>query len=250
MKNTIKVETLNEEDSNKQTFLYKEMKQLFELELTNNKDRNGYDSEEYQNMFKFAFLSGMRRGEILKITKDSLVFVDDVLCIDVEKSKTKDGIRLVPVSKDMKDIINIQIKKSKNGYLFFDKEVRVIKVDESERNIGKRLNRKIDSLLQKAGYLDKSIKSFHSLRGNFIQELYKQFEQKNVGSELYIKLLVGHKEVKKNITFTTYNKSQVSIEVLRDCIDTVSLDLVYNAKRENEIQKVKAIKENSIHISF
>ena len=52
-------------------------------------------------------------------------------------------------------------------------------------------------------------------------------------------MLVGHKEVSKNITFTTYNKSQVSIDILRDCIYTVSLDLVYEAKKENVIEKIK-----------
>ena len=135
--------------------------------------------------------------------------------------------------------MDLQFEKSKNGYLFFDNDIRFNQTESIERNIGKRLNRKIDNLLKSYGYVDKSIKSFHSLRANFIQELYKQYEQRNVGSELYIKMLVGHKEVSKNITFTTYNKSQVSIDILRDCIYTVSLDLVYEAKKENVIEKIK-----------
>ncbi len=243
MKNTIKVNVLDEEDSNKETFLYREMKQLFSYELTI-KDKNSYSSEEYQNMFKFGFLSGMRRGEILKLTKDSIVKVNDILCLDIKEAKTKESIRLVPISEDMKKIIDIQYKKSKNGFLFFDNEPRFIKTSEKERAIGKRLNRKIDDFLKDNGYIDKSVKSFHSLRGNFIQELYRQLECKNISSELYIKMLVGHKEQSKNITFTTYNKSQVSIEILKDCIDKVTLDLVYGAVKENKIEKIKVNEED------
>ena len=238
MKNTIRVDTLSEEESPKQTFLYKELKELFNYKSKTNL-KNDYEDEEYQNIFKFAFLSGMRRGEILKITKDTVVRADGVLCIDIQEGKTKNSIRLVPVSEDMKKIMDLQFEKSKNGYLFFDNDIRFNQTESIERNIGKRLNRKIDNLLKSYGYVDKSIKSFHSLRANFIQELYKQYEQRNVGSELYIKMLVGHKEVSKNITFTTYNKSQVSIDILRDCIYTVSLDLVYEAKKENIVEKIK-----------
>ena len=233
MDNTIKVDALDEEDSDKETFLYKELKELFNYE---SKRKSSYKNEEYQNIFKFAFLSGMRRGEILKIRKEHIVEANGILCIDIKEAKNKQSIRLVPISKDMKKIIDIQFKKSKNGYLFFDKEIRVHNTDEAERTIGKRLNRIIDALLIKNGYADKSVKSFHSLRGNFIQECYKQLEEQNIGSELYIKMLVGHKAI-KNITFNTYNKSQVSIDILSSSIENIRLDLINNSMKENIIIK-------------
>ena len=237
MKNSMKIETLEEDDSEKETFLYKELKELFNYK-SKIKRKDDDDDEEYQNIFKFAFLSGMRRGEILKITKDSIVKANDILCIDIQEAKTKESIRLVPISEDMKTIMEIQFKKSKNGYLFFDNDIRINNVDKVERTIGKRLNRRIDRLLKDNNYVDKSVKSFHSLRGNCIQELYKQYELKEIGSELYIKMLVGHKAV-KNLTFNTYNKGQVSIEILRDCIYKISLNLVSGATRENVTQKIK-----------
>jgi len=123
MDNTLKITPLEEEESNKHTFLYKELKELFNFKSTR-KDSNGYEDSEYQNMYKFAFLSGMRRGEILKITKDSFVEANGVKCIDILEAKNKQSLRLVPISKEMEEIIRQQLKHSKNGYLFFDKEIR------------------------------------------------------------------------------------------------------------------------------
>jgi len=232
MENTLDVDTLDEEDSPKETFLYKELKELFNYKSVRS---SLYEDSEYQNIFKFAFLTGMRRGEILKITKDSIVDANGILCIDIKEAKNKQSMRLVPISDSMKEIIKIQFEKSKNGYLFFDKEPRYNN-NEIEKNIGKRLNRIIDKMLKDSNYVDKSVKSFHSLRGNCIQELYIQFENENIGSELYIKMLVGHKAI-KNITFNTYNKSQVSLEILKKCIDTISLNLINNSVKENQIIK-------------
>ena len=232
MENTIKIETLDEEDSPKETFLYREIKELFNYSSNR---KSMYEDIEYQNMFKFAFLSGMRRGEILKITKKSIVRANGILCIDIQDAKNEQSIRLVPISKDMKKLIDLQFKKSKNGYLFFDEEIRINNTDEAERTIGKRINRIIDKMLIKYKYEDKSIKSFHSLRGNCIQELYIQYEKQTITSELYIKMLVGHKAV-KNITFNTYNKGKVSIEILNKCIETITLDLVNNPIQENKVE--------------
>lgn len=60
MKNTLNYKPLKEEEPDKVEFKFKELKELFKFEIARKIASEKYSDLEYQNVYKFGFLSGMR----------------------------------------------------------------------------------------------------------------------------------------------------------------------------------------------
>lgn len=183
--------------------------------------------EEYQNIFKFAYLTGLRRGEIFALRVEDIEIIQGHKVLNIKEAKNKTSIRLVPTNDDIDKIIEEQVKKSVNGYLFFDNDLEKRHLTKGNP-IGKRLNNRINSYLISKGK-DKSIKSFHSFRKNFTQTLYlERFQLK----EIVISKLLGH-SVQDNITRKIYNRNKVEREALINAISCIKLSDISILKNED-----------------
>lgn len=160
-----------------------------------------------------GFLSGLRIKEICLLHKRDIVEKEGVLCFDVNNQhgkgvKTNSSIRTVPIHAMLLELgLHDWIKKTTKGKpnkLIFPNLIGAQQRDPSKRATS-RLNRYKKSL----GF-PSTVKSFHSTRHSFADELRNQ----NV-EEYSIKKLMGHSEAG---TTSKYG-SGTSIEVLKKFID-------------------------------
>ena len=224
-KNTVEIKYLKEDNEiKKEEFEYEELDDLFNLKsIKKTKDSD----EEVQNFFKFAYLTGMRLGEILRLKIEDIEEIQGHKIIDIKEAKNPTSIRIIPINKDIEIILNEQIPKSKNGYIFVDYQLDN-RFSSKANPIGKRLNLKINNYL-KSKNKDNSIKSFHSFRKNFTQTLYlERFQLK----EIVISKLLGH-SVEGNITRKVYNRNKVEREALINAMSCIRLSDIKNLKNEN-----------------
>ena len=148
------------------------------------------------NYYKFLLYSGLRTQELSKIQIKDI----EEKFINIPTAKTLKGIRLVPIHKKLNEIIKEQKKgKKATDYLFFNGDFD--------------LNQKV---LNKILHRNNLSKTLHSLRKNFIQQLYKLKLE-----EVYIKVISGHSN-QQNLTFTTYNREQIDEDFLYDIVNQIN----------------------------
>ncbi len=240
-KNTVEIKYLKEDNEiKKEEFEYEELNDLFNLK-TVKKTRDS--DEEVTNFFKFAYLTGMRLGEILRLRVEDIEEVQGHKIIDIKEAKNPTSIRIIPVNRDIEIILDEQILKSKNGYVFMDYQLKN-RFSPKANPAGKRLNLKINNYLESKNK-DKSIKSFHSFRKNFTQTLYlERFQLK----EIVISKLLGH-SVEGNITRKVYNRNKVEREALINAMGCIKLsdieklmneDLYFEEKPKSEISELNS----------
>ena len=155
-------------------------------------------------------LLGLRIGEIFNLKKEDIKKVKDNYFINVTKSKTKSGIRTIPLKNTFNFIIEELLLNTKENkeYLLFKEEIK-----ENRENI---LQKRIMYQIRK--YIKEKNKVFHSFRKNYTQILYK-----NNVEELYIKIFLGH-SLKDNLSFNTYNLSKINNNLLSSVIQKVDFN--------------------------
>jgi integrase len=147
--------------------------------------------------------TGMRIDEIINLKKENIDLKEKL--ITITKSKTKSGLRVIPIHKNLFDIIENRYKNAINDFLF-----------SSDGNKDK-MTKRISKCVRK--FISEPSKRFHSTRKNFAQELYFH-QQQNLIQENTIQRLLGHSN-KDNISFSVYNLSKIDIDVLRKAIDLI-----------------------------
>lgn len=213
--NPVNIKYLKEDsETKKEEFKYQEIKDLFKVK---SKGRAKDPDEEIHNIFKFAYLTGMRRGEILNLRVEDIENFNGTRIIDIKEAKNRTSVRLIPTNEDIDEILEIQAKKSKNGYIFMDYDLKNRHLPKGNP-IGKRLNLRIKNYLDEKGQ-DSSIKTFHSFRKNFAQTLY--LERFNI-KEQTISKLMGH-TTNDNITRSIYNRNKVEREALIRAMSCIKL---------------------------
>jgi integrase len=153
-------------------------------------------------LFKVGLYTGMRIGEIANITKEDIDFKLNI--IRITKSKTKAGIRVIPIHKNLLSLIKFHYENTEDDYLFSDKG--------NKNQFNKLMQNNVNKIITN------SKKRFHSLRKNFTQKLYKK-QQENLIHDNTIDRLLGHKV--DSLSFDIYNLNEVDIKVLRDAIDCI-----------------------------
>jgi len=131
--------------------------------------------QDYLNMCKVALYAGLRIEEVLSIKKEDIQ--DNLIHINLQDKTTKKHTRIIPIHKNLQSTINEQIKRNRGIYLFFEGNE-----NHGARNIGKRVNRRLKSIV------NSDFKTFHSLRKNFSQEL----ELSTNAEDKIKKYLMGH----------------------------------------------------------
>lgn len=133
-------------------------------------------------IFIIAIFTGMRFNEILDIDENSIKEQDNIKYIDITRSKTKTGIRKVPLHREL---LNLDFSP-------------LFKLKESEKN---KYNKEILKILY--SIIDKNQgKTFHTIRATFSQKLT------NIASQEIplIMEILGHSQGKQSITLSTYSK--------------------------------------------
>ncbi|MCK9491921.1 MAG: tyrosine-type recombinase/integrase [Sulfurimonas sp.] len=163
-----------------------DLKAIFEYDL----------NSEYRDFFNIALHTGMRMGEICSL-KNSNINED---YIEIFDGKTKNATRIIPLHKNIKEMV-INRAKSNNEYLLFN---------GNSSAVNKKLNRLLNKII-----LNKT-KSLHSFRKNFSQML----EQTDTGEEKYKDYLMGHSIA--SVRQKHYNLGKINIDKLREIINSIS----------------------------
>lgn len=150
--------------------------------------------------------SGMRIEEICSLTTADIITRDSVKCMSIQVSKTKKGIRLVPIHKKLQPLIKKAKDQSEDGYVVSG--LTLNKYGDRSNAIGKRFGRLKTSL----GFTDKYV--FHSIRKCVVTQL----ENKGI-PEGAVADLVGHE--KPNMTFGTYSGG-FNLQEIKKIVDKIS----------------------------
>jgi len=194
--NLADIQQLPEEQfTNKEEYTQNELELIFKSE---------FDDFNYINMCKVSLYCGFRIEEVLSIKKIDIK--DNFIHINLKDTSSKNHTRIVPIHKNLLDLINYQIKHNKGIYLFFNGNV-----DNEVKNVGKRLNNRLKTIISDTS------KTFHSFRKNFSQEI----ELNTDAEEATKKYLMGH-SMSKDITHSIYNRGKFNNKKLIDCINQIT----------------------------
>lgn len=223
-----------------------------ELEITNNK---------YSDIIKIALFTGMRIGEILALKKDDINFEN--MNIIISRTLTKDkndkvivgkttktysGNRVIPINKNIIDILRIAYNNSED-YLFLinNKFINTTTINANFKRICKNANIRVINTKKKKHKNDinevnlkSSDVNTHMLRHTYATRCIESGMQAVV-----LQKLLGHKDIETTLnTYTSvFNKfKEDEIEKVNFYLDTL-LNNKYN-KRESDIFKLKQKLEN------
>lgn len=132
--------------------------------------------KQLADLIKLAAYTGARINELCMLKAERCG--NEVLRID--DSKTKAGIRSVPVHSKIKQLVKGRIKRSSDGFLFSSLS-SANKYEDRAHGIGHRFSR----LKQKLGFGEKHV--FHSFRNTVVTQLVQADVRDNVINDI-----VGH----------------------------------------------------------
>lgn len=155
-----------------------------------------------------ATLSGMRLGEILALTKEALVTIDGIECFDLRKSKTRAGVRVVPVHSGLSEVVE---GRTKGEGSFWPEFAELTNESVSKRFATYRRKHGIDETIEGRR---RALTNFHSLRKTFVT-LARQagMNEATIGQV--------EQEGKKSLTFSVYSKA--STKQLQEVVESVKL---------------------------
>ena len=165
---------------------------------------------ELADLSLMAALSGMRLGEILALTKETLVIIDGIECFDLRKSKTKAGVRIVPVHTGLAEVV----ERRTQSETFWP---------EFDELIGASVSKRFATYRRKHGINDtvpgkrRALTNFHSLRKTFVTLA------RHAGmNEATIGQVVGHEQHgAKGLAFSVYSKA--STKQLQEVVESVKI---------------------------
>ena len=187
------IEHLKEEKAIKENYTDKEVFDIINYE--------NYENEEYIKMFRIAAYTGMRVSEICNIgIYNTIEKEEGIHYIDIKESKTKNGIRKVPIHDEIRDImLNTTFPLLADAPSLSAKEKRIL--------------RQLYKIVDK-----NSTKSFHTFRGKFISKGLEVAPEKL----LIIQEIVGHSKTKTaELTINDYGKG-FSLELKKEIVDAIS----------------------------
>lgn len=228
-------------NNHKNFILRKDTYMSFEIEEIEEILKN-IEDEQIKKIIIISLSSGLRSGEILNLKKEDILKYKNNFLIDVKKSKTDNGVRVVPINSFFNFFYEDLIKDVKeNEFLFFK--------EQNKENRNDNLQKKIMRHIRKINKNENKV--FHSFRKNYTQLLYK-----NDIEELYIKLFLGHNQ-DDNLSFNVYNLSKIDNDLILKIINKVNFEEIfenipfYNEKRKEKKdleQKIKILGENNIFL--
>jgi len=171
---------------------------------------------EIRNIIMMGLFSGCRLDELASLKKSEIQTVEGVRCFYISKSKTKAGIRYVPIHSKLSLIVDEYLSHNYGEYLF----PQANKINRADGKKGPFYSQAFTRLRRRVLPTATDRQCFHSLRGMFITCL----DRAGV-SETRIGSITGHTEQKaKTEAFRTYSQG-ASMEELSGYVELVSYDL-------------------------
>jgi integrase len=183
------IEHLKEDSPLKENYTDADIQKIFSYDYPQN----------YKDIFKIGAYTGMRVSEIINLSRENIkIGENEIYYFDILKSKTKAGVRKVPIHKDILDDVlkmDFPLLKEKTN-------------NAAQKAILKQLYKVIDK---------DSTKSFHTFRGTFVSKCQNEFPQLLV----VIQEIVGHSKGQFKMTSDDYGKG-FPLHLKQNIVDTVS----------------------------
>lgn len=203
------------QDEEERPFTTEEVKAL----LSPAPEKPGNYDEQIEQVLTIGLLSGMREAEIVTLRVGDIFDGGDGhgLIFDVKDSKTKAGLRQVPIHSDLMPLVDtLKADKGPTDWLFSE----YAKKPRPGDTFGKRFKRyrearKVDD---KREGRRRSLVNFHSARKWFVTQADRAGFPENV-----VAAIVGHeREEPKKITFGVYSQGPSGTQK-RSCVEAVKL---------------------------
>jgi integrase len=186
------IKKLKVEETKRELFTLAEIKNIFSY------DNYNYNAKE---VFKILLYTGMRINEFYNLKKENFKNKDGIDYIEVTTSKTKNGLREIPIHKEIK----------KNLERFDFNEIH--KMDAS--SFSKKILYELYRVIKKG---DK--KTLHTFRKNFANQIINKYPDH---IELFQEIL-GHSQGSKSLSLQTYGKG-FNLENKKILIDSLEFDI-------------------------
>ncbi|ELO4797534.1 tyrosine-type recombinase/integrase [Escherichia coli] len=172
---------------------------------------------EIRDVIIIGLYSGMRLDEIASIKRDEIVTVEGVRCFYVSKSKTKAGVRHIPIHSLLIDIVDKYLSQNSGEYLLPQSN----KIKRADGKRGPWYSQAFTRLRRSVLPAATDRQCFHSLRGHFITCLDRAgVPEQRIGA------ITGHTEQKaKTEAFRTYSKGAGMQELSRH-VELVKYDAI------------------------
>ncbi|HDS7656571.1 TPA: tyrosine-type recombinase/integrase [Klebsiella variicola] len=171
---------------------------------------------EIRNIIMMGLFSGCRLDELASLKKSEIKTVEGVRTFFISKSKTKAGIRHVPIHSRLSAIVDEYLSHNYGEYLF----PQANKINRADGKKGPFYSQAFTRLRRRVLPTATDRQCFHSLRGMFITCLDRAgVSESRIGS------ITGHTEQKaKTEAFRTYSQG-ASMKELSGYVELVSYDL-------------------------
>lgn len=167
---------------------------------------------EVRDVIIIGLYSGMRLDEIASIKRDEIVTVEGIRCFYVSKSKTKAGVRHVPIHSLLISIVDKYLSQNNGEYLLPQSN----KIKRADGKRGPWYSQAFTRLRRRVLPAATDRQCFHSLRGHFITCLDRAgVPEQRIGT------ITGHTEQKaKTEAFRTYSKGAGMKELVQyiECV--------------------------------
>ena len=171
---------------------------------------------EIRNIILMGLFSGCRLDELASLKKSEVVTVEGIRCFYISKSKTKAGIRHVPIHSRLSIIVDEYLNHNYGEYLFPHSN----KVKRIDGKKGPFYSQAFSRLRRNVLPIATDRQCFHSLRGMFITCLDRAgVPEQRIGA------ITGHTEQRaKTEAFRTYSQG-ASIPELAEYVELVKYEL-------------------------
>ncbi|WP_313086989.1 tyrosine-type recombinase/integrase [Stutzerimonas nitrititolerans] len=179
-------------ESQRKAYSISELSSIYTAAVNSGRDR-------LADLILLGTYTGARIEELCELEKDSIVVVDGIRSFDIDYSKTKAGIRIVPIHPALADIVKRLEENSKDGYL----------IETNSRNKYKTRSaamvKAFSRFKTKLGFGAEHC--FHSIRATAITQMLRAGVQGVIIAEI-----VGHET--GLVTFDVYAKGASSAQKL------------------------------------
>lgn len=167
---------------------------------------------EIRNIITMGLFSGCRLDELASLKKSEIQTVEGVRCFYISKSKTKAGIRHVPIHSRLSEIVDEYLSHVYGEYLF----PQANRINRKDGKKGPFYSQAFTRLRRRVLPTATDRQCFHSLRGMFITCLDRAgVPEQRIGA------ITGHTDQKsKTEAFRTYSQG-ASMEELKKHVEIV-----------------------------
>jgi len=172
---------------------------------------------EIRNIIIMGLFSGCRLDELASLKKSEIKTVENVRCFYISKSKTKAGIRYVPIHPRLAAIVDEYLSHGYGEYLF----PQANKINRADGKKGPFYSQAFTRLRRRVLPTATDRQCYHGLRGMFITCLDRAgCPEQRIGA------ITGHSEQKaKTEAFRTYSQG-ASIKELAGYVELVDYEQI------------------------